>query len=161
MADTENKKAEDSAGVRFPPPLIYLGMLLIGFALDPLIGVRFHAFPPLAFMIGMLLIVSGGVLLYSANKVFRSAGNDPKPWLPIEKFVAEGIYTRTRNPMYLGFAFIYLGIAIALRSYGALFLFLPTMMLIYFFVVKREEAYLEREFGQSYLDYKKTVRIWI
>ncbi len=158
---TEPQYDTDNAGVRFPPPLIFLGMLLIGFALDPLIGVRFHAAPHVAFTVGMLLILSGGILIFSAAKLFRRADSNPAPWKPVNQFIADGIYTRTRNPMYLGMAFIYLGIAITLRSYGALFLFLPTMVLIYAFVVRAEEAYLERRFGQSYRDYKKNVRIWL
>lgn len=157
-----NDRQDDNAGVRFPPPLIFVGMLMIGLALDDhVIGAPLAAFPPLAFTIGMLLIGSGGILIYSAFKCFRRAGNAPEPWQPVGKFMAEGIFSRTRNPMYLGMAFIYLGLAIGMRSYGGLILFLPTMILIHIFVVKREEAYLERRFGQSYRDYKEKVRIWI
>jgi protein-S-isoprenylcysteine O-methyltransferase Ste14 len=151
---------DDSAGVRFPPPFIYLGLLLLGFALDELIGAPLPASLPLAFAIGMLLILSGGILLATALGAFRRAGNDPEPWKPVDKFIAEGIYTRTRNPMYLALAFIYLGVALALRSIGALVLFPVAIALVQIFVIRREEAYLERRFGRVYLDYKAEVGRW-
>ena len=159
MADSLDEK--DNAGVRFPPPLIYIGMLLLGFAFGGFIDERFIAYAVLTLVVGMLFILSGAIMLYRSLASFRRAENDPKPWKPANAFVATGIYTRTRNPMYLAMALIYLGFAIGLQSWGALILFLPTLWLIQHFVIGREEAYLERKFGQSYLDYRANVRRWI
>jgi protein-S-isoprenylcysteine O-methyltransferase Ste14 len=39
--------------------------------------------------------------------------------------------------------------------------FIPALIVIYFTAVKKEEQYLEKKFGQEYVDYKKKVRRWI
>lgn len=152
----------DNAGVKFPPPLVYVGMLLLGFLLDEAWPeFRFAADPGLALSVALMLIAAGGILLFASLKLFRQEGNNPEPWKPVDTFIAQGVYLRTRNPMYLAMAFIYLAIAIYFQSLGALFLFVPLIVMIGQFVIAREEAYLERKFGQSYLDYKTKVRRWI
>jgi protein-S-isoprenylcysteine O-methyltransferase Ste14 len=62
--------------------------------------------------------------------------------------------------MYLGMAGIHLAVAIAFQSIGALVLLLPALITIDRAVVRREEAYLSRRFGESYAAYKRRVPRW-
>jgi len=63
--------------------------------------------------------------------------------------------------MYMGMAFIQLGIGIALRN-GWIVALLPVAMgFIYAIAIRHEEAYLERKFGASYTRYKASVRRWL
>jgi protein-S-isoprenylcysteine O-methyltransferase Ste14 len=75
--------------------------------------------------------------------------------------VAEGPYRFTRNPIYLGFTLVYGGVtALANSPWGALLL--PfVLVLMQRGVIQREERYLERVFGEEYLQYKTRVRRWI
>ena len=75
--------------------------------------------------------------------------------------MVDGIYGRTRNPLYLGTTLIYLGLSVAAGSRWAIGLLVPLLWVINVGVVKREERYLERKFGDAYRDYKARVRRWI
>jgi len=73
----------------------------------------------------------------------------------------EGPYRLTRNPMYLGFTVLYIGIAFFANAFWPL-VFLPeAIALVYLFAIRLEEAYLTREFGDAYRDYCSRVRRWI
>jgi len=83
------------------------------------------------------------------------------PYKPATSLVTSGIYRWTRNPMYLGLALIYLGLALILNSLAALVLLPLVLSIIQSQVIAKEEAYLERTFGNDYVAYKKSVRPWI
>ena len=63
--------------------------------------------------------------------------------------------------MYLGLMFIYLGMAFIFGNWWTLFLIPVLIGLIYYFVIRREESYLQRAFGNDYIEYTKKVRRWI
>jgi protein-S-isoprenylcysteine O-methyltransferase Ste14 len=80
---------------------------------------------------------------------------------PTHALVTTGIHGWTRNPIYLGMFLIYGGVGVAARSPWTLVLTLPLALTIRYGVVAREEAYLERRFGDAYQDYKFRVRRWL
>ncbi|WP_260682676.1 methyltransferase family protein [Rhizobium laguerreae] len=59
--------------------------------------------------------------------------------------------------MFLGL----IGLAIAFDSLWLIFLLVPFYLVIRYGVVAREEAYLERKFGDVYLAYKARIRRWL
>lgn len=63
--------------------------------------------------------------------------------------------------MYLGAHIGIIGVAIALDSLWVLSTLVPSYLVIRYGVVAREEAYLERKFGDAYLAYKARVRRWL
>jgi protein-S-isoprenylcysteine O-methyltransferase Ste14 len=75
--------------------------------------------------------------------------------------VPTGVHGWTRNPIYLGMFLIYGGIGVAAHSTCVLVLTLPLAILVRYGVVAREEAYLERRFGDAYLDCKRRVQRWL
>ena len=80
---------------------------------------------------------------------------------PTRALATTGIHGWTRNPIYLGMFLVYGGIGIAARSPWILVLMLPLAITIRYGVIAREEAYLERRFGDAYRDYKGRVRRWL
>jgi protein-S-isoprenylcysteine O-methyltransferase Ste14 len=80
---------------------------------------------------------------------------------PTRALVTTGIHGWTRNPIYLGMFLVYGGIGLAVRSPSILLLTLSLAIAIRYGVVAREEAYLERRFGDTYRDYKARVRRWV
>ena len=152
----------DSARVTFPPPFVYLGMLLLGGLIDRLAEIeRFWLGWPMVSVVVMVLGVPALYLLGNALLAFVRAGVNPEPWKEAKAFVANGPYRFTRNPMYLGMALAYAAVALGFGSWGALILLPITLWLITHYVIAREEAYLAGKFGQTYLDYKGKVRRWI
>ncbi len=80
---------------------------------------------------------------------------------PARVLVTTGICRWTRNPIYLGFFLAYGGIGVAALSPWTLILTLPLVVTIRYGVVAREEAYLERRFGDIYRNYKARVCRWL
>lgn len=151
---------EDTAGVIAPPPLIFLSGLFAGGAAD-----YFYPLPilfrPLSMIIGLPLLAIGLVIIVSSVVRFKRANTNPEPWKPTTAIVANGIYRYTRNPMYVGMTLIYLGVTFAINSIWFLPFLIVVLMAIHYGVILREEAYLERKFGEEYSNYKTQVRRWI
>jgi protein-S-isoprenylcysteine O-methyltransferase Ste14 len=110
---------------------------------------------------GVALAAGGFVMIAIGTRRFAAAGTNIPPTLPTTALVVDGIYGRTRNPLYLGTTLIYLGLSVAAGSLWAIALLVPLLWVINVGVVKREERYLERKFGDAYRDYKARVRRWI
>jgi protein-S-isoprenylcysteine O-methyltransferase Ste14 len=151
-----------TAGVIARPPLLFLGALLLGIAGDRLLPSPF-ALPGwgILWIVASVLILVGVALAIAAIRNFSRAETPVQTNMPTSALVTTGIHGWTRNPIYVGFFLIYIGIAIAARSPWALILVLPLAVTIRYGVVAREEAYLERRFGGVYRDYKTRVRRWL
>lgn len=142
------------------PPLIYLGFLLAGVALDFLWPTSLGALS-VRLLVGGILFAGGVALLAAAVRRFFRAGTPIEVHRPAAVLVTEGPYRFSRNPIYLGLALGYAGVAIAANSLWALLLLIPTLAVIRYGVVAREEVYLERRFGEEYRRYKASVRRWL
>ena len=153
----------DSAGVRFPPPLAFAGTLLAGWLLGRLLGnpgIPLHGWH-LVRTLGWVAIFAGFAIMMTAVGLFQKSGTDPKPWKTATALVTDGVYRWTRNPMYLGMALIYFGIALVLNSLVALLLLIPLVFVIQKEVIEREERYMESKFGEAYREYRARARRWI
>ena len=156
----------DTPSVLLPPPLIYFGFLAAGWGLGLLahkfsvnmgLGLAVEARRGLA-----LALILGGLLLDGAAAgYFRRLGTPPEPWKPTTVLATGGLYKFSRNPIYLGFAITYLGLAIAMDSPIALGLLIPCLIVIDRFVIAREERYLSARFGAEYDAYRQKVRRWL
>jgi protein-S-isoprenylcysteine O-methyltransferase Ste14 len=163
--DSAGQQVTDTgtAGVIARPPLLFLAALLVGFVLDSLLPLPF----PLAsielvhWIIGGSLILAGLTLFAAGVRNLLRAGTPLPTNKPTRALVTTGIHRWTRNPIYLGMFLVYGGIGIAAPSPWTLILTLPLAITIRYGVVAREEAYLERRFGDAYRDYKARVRRWL
>ncbi|WP_292523042.1 isoprenylcysteine carboxylmethyltransferase family protein [Mesorhizobium sp.] len=152
-----------TAGVIARPPLLFLAALLIGFVLDRLLRLSFPI-PRndlVTWIIGGSLILIGLALFAAGIRNFSRAATPVPTNEPTRVLVTTGIHGWTRNPIYLGMFLIYGGIGIAAQNMWILVLALPLAILIRYGVVAREEAYLERRFGDAYRDYRQRVRRWL
>lgn len=145
--------------MRRPPPLVYAVPLAVGLLLQ-----RWHPVLILTLSIATIVgIVCGGLGFVGLPAVlaFRRANTSPKPWVPSTALVTYGPYRFTRNPMYLGFTLLYLGVAFWTNAFWPL-LFLPIVLAVmHYGVIMREEAYMARTFGEDYQRYRQQVRRWL
>ena len=118
---------------------------------------------PLTMRVGVAVLaaLTGLGILRSAFGLFRRTGQDPKPWKSTPEIISTGIYRFTRNPIYLGMALIQLSIGIGLGNGWIVALVAPVLVLVYATAIRHEEAYLERKFGDTYTQYKASVRRWL
>lgn len=152
----------DTPGVVLPPPLIFLGFLLVGYLANRWIGPETLGLEALWRRgIACVLVVAGLTLDGLAAGAMRRRGTALEPWKPTSVLIDSGVFGLSRNPIYIGFALTYIGFAVAMDSALALGLVLPLLIVIDRFVIVREEAYLERQFGETYRQYKQKVRRWL
>ena len=112
-------------------------------------------------VIGLVLIIVGLWFIYWTFKEMRSHGEHPEPGRATETLVTTGPFARTRNPIYSGFLLIGAGIATlsnALAILAGVFVGVAALQVL---VVRREEAYLERKFGEVYREYTKATKRWL
>jgi len=153
----------ETSGALVRPPFLFLGCLILGIVLDRVLP------PPLSLPESALIrwAVGGGLILLGVaifaggvRNFFRAATPVPSNQ-PVRALVTTGIHGWSRNPIYVGMFFLYAGIGIAARSPWVLILALPLLITLRYGVIAREEAYLERRFGDAYRDYKARVRRWL
>ena len=152
-----------TAGVIARPPLLYVGALLLGLAADHLLPLPFDVLKAglVHSTIAGLVVVVGLALMAAGIRDFSRGGTPVPTNQPTRTLVTTGTHRWSRNPIYVGMFFIYLGIGLAARSPWIVILTLPLGITVRYGVVAREEAYLERRFGNAYRDYKSRVRRWL
>lgn len=112
-----------------------------------------------------LSIVFAGLGLALAiwgERQFAAAGTEILPASASNKvLVTSGPFRFTRNPMYLGLTTVAFGIALYFGT--APFFAVPALLflLVNFVFIPFEEAKMQRQFDDSYTEYRARVRRWI
>ena len=91
----------------------------------------------------------------------RRAGTSVNPTEPTTVLVMDGPFKFTRNPLYLSLALFYAGVATLVNALWAMLMLPIVLLVINRGVIGREERYLERKFGEQYIQYKERVRRWL
>lgn len=158
--DRPAASANGHAGVRVPPPAVFLVCLVAGLAVDSawfngrLAGLE-------ASLAGGVFAALGFGTMIAGIRAQRRVGTAIEPWTPTTALALGGIYRFTRNPMYLGMIACYVGLAIAAASLAAFVALVPAVLFIRYHVIAREERYLVTRFGDTYTDYLYRVRRWL
>lgn len=153
----------DHADVAIKPPFLFLGALGIGCLLSLVVPIGFGlgSANGTALATGLAFVLIGFALAAWSARVFHLAGTSIVPGDAAAALVTSGPYKVTRNPIYIGFILVYFGLAIILTSMWMLLLLIPVLFILQRGIVEREEAYLEREFGEAYRKYKVKVPRWL
>ncbi|MBK7408095.1 MAG: isoprenylcysteine carboxylmethyltransferase family protein [Saprospirales bacterium] len=152
----------DHPGVYFPPPIIYVLVFFISIFIQkkiPLSGRFFES--KAAFITGVILILTGLTIMAPALIKFFQTKNTLITVKPANSLQTSGIYSISRNPMYLGLLILYIGIGCFKGNVWSFMLVPVVILVITNFVIQNEEKYLERAFGVDYIEYRKKVRRWI
>lgn len=157
---TSSSTTRDSPGVLARPPLILLGALLLGLALDWAWPAPFLP-SAIQYTAGAALIALAGTLAGSAIRCFVRAGTNVPTNRPATALVIAGPYRFSRNPIYVGMITLLLGIGIMVDSPWLVALVPAFALILRYGVIAREELYLEAKFGDSYRAYKSRVRRWL
>ncbi|WP_226573531.1 methyltransferase family protein [Acuticoccus sediminis] len=152
---------EETADVFAPPPLILLASLGIGLSADRVMGLTFEGWVLPRIILGGALVAGAIVLGLAGLTRFRRAGTAVEPWHPSTQLVTDGVFARTRNPMYVALVMLQLGIGFAFGGPVTLLLVIPLAMILHSGVVLAEERYLDRKFGAPYRAYRDRVRRYL
>lgn len=151
---------DDKPGVIMLPPALY------GIGLVVVLVLRWFwplliAESSLPFWLGLSFMALGGALGLWGQTIMRAAGTNVNPSLPTTTIVTSGPFRISRNPLYLALNLLFLGLTLAINSYWGLVALVLLLPLMHYGVVLREERYLERKFGESYLHYRGRVRRYL
>jgi protein-S-isoprenylcysteine O-methyltransferase Ste14/pimeloyl-ACP methyl ester carboxylesterase len=113
-------------------------------------------------MAGLLPLVAGvSLLLWCARDFYVSGKGTLAPWDPPQNLVSSGLYTRSRNPMYLAVILILIGWAIGFRSSTLWLYALVVMIALHLRVVFGEEPWLARTHRKEWERYQARVPRWL
>src|SRR5436190_8941649 len=156
MADTA-----DTANVVVRPPIAWALAVLAGIALNWLMPLPFLPSVVSAGWLGAIVFALALALVAWAIITMSRAGSNVPTNLPTTTIVETGPYRFTRNPIYLGMVLGLIALAVAFNDLWLLMTLVPFALVIRYGVITREEAYLERRFGDVYRRYRARVRRWV
>ena len=142
-----------------PPPIVTIVFLFVIFFTKDLF--RFSVTLPSS--LGFIIIFAGLVIIFIAARQFKAANTTINPIKPENApvLVSKGIFSYSRNPMYLGMLLIIIGFSI-IHNLMAVLVIMP-LWVIYisnFQIIPEEEA-MEILFKEDFLNYCKKTRRWI
>jgi protein-S-isoprenylcysteine O-methyltransferase Ste14 len=142
------------------PFLIYLGFIAGAALMQFLLPLPFIS-QQAARLVGVVVMIISFIFGLPALRKMFLVKTSPNPNHPTTSLVLSGPYRFSRNPMYIGLTLMYAGlVAFFQLTWGILFI--PfSIWLITIWVIRPEEQYLERKFGEDYLKYKQKVHRWI
>ncbi len=116
---------------------------------------------PLIISAGIALMILGAILVVMARHEFRTHGQPTDPGRPTRKIVTTGVFSVSRNPLYLGGVGILVGLALVFNFPWLIVLLLPALVACHTILIAPEERYLKDKFGEEYRLYTEKVGRWI
>ena len=160
MPEADSHQSLHGPGVRLHPPIIY--------AISILIGIGLHSAYPLVIPLEIHGRLYAGTLFFLALVIaglslreFRQAGTDVRPDKPDSALITTGPYRYTRNPLYIVLTLAQITVSVWYNNAWVLLMVIPSIVVITQYAIKREERYLEKLFGQDYIEYRQHVRRWL
>ncbi len=152
----------DHPGVYPPPPLFYVLIFFTSMYVQKEFPLPLMFFKTrVALIFGVLFVMGGLIIILPALAKFFKTKNTLITIKPAKSLQTSGIYSISRNPMYLGLLTIYIGMAFFKGNAWTLISIPFLILIITYFVILNEEKYLERTFGEDFVKYRKKVRRWI
>lgn len=111
--------------------------------------------------VGTALIILGIILVTMARREFRKYGQPTDPGHSTHKIVATGVFSVSRNPLYLGGISVLVGLALVFNLPWVFVLLLPAIVACHYILIAPEEHYLAEKFGEEYWLYTEKVGRWI
>jgi protein-S-isoprenylcysteine O-methyltransferase Ste14 len=155
----QNDTDRHGPGVKIPPPLMPLALILTGELLNRFIW-RLSLpefFDVLAYpLLAIAILISG-----TAFVQFVYFKTSIIPHKPDQFLMKSGIFALSRNPIYLSFLLLQAAVACFLSNAWLVVLLIPCYLFLRFYVIAREEFYLIGRYGDVYKDYLEKTRRWL
>lgn len=111
--------------------------------------------------VGAAIIGGGVAMTWWGLSTFMRVRTGIMPDRPARQLVTFGPYRFSRNPMFVGFTAIYIGLASLLNLAWPLVLLPLVLGLLTLTVIRHEERYMRHEFGEQFVSYCGRVRRWL
>jgi protein-S-isoprenylcysteine O-methyltransferase Ste14 len=142
-----------------PPTLLVvsIGLMVLLHFIFPAGRILSYPFP----LLGIVFATIGAIISILGSNQFEREKTTIMTFDIPKVLVTKGLYKYSRNPMYLGFALLIIGIWMLLGSLSTIFIVIMFLVLMDRYYISFEENVLQEKFGVAYLEYKKSVRKWI
>ncbi|MFT4630923.1 MAG: protein-S-isoprenylcysteine O-methyltransferase Ste14 [Arenicella sp.] len=146
---------------RIPPPIVLLICLIIMPLLAEIGSVSSFDFELRLALASLLVLLGLGIMLTGVVQ-FSKAKTTIDPLNPekAEQLVVDGVFSLSRNPMYLGMAIIAVAWTIYLANPWSILGVIAFVLFINRFQITPEERAMDSLFGVQYAQYKASVRRW-
>lgn len=143
------------------------------FGIPFLLGVLMHFVVPFSFPqmpgifsqilipVGIIILIVGIGIIVLARREFAHYGQPTDPGHPTSKVVKTGVFTISRNPLYLGSVLVFLGIALIFNLLWTIITLLISIVISHYALIIPEEQYLAAKFGDEYREYFASVHRWL
>ena len=142
--------------------------VIVGLPFLVAIGLQFAvplSFPPgflaqASVPVGVILIATGVTLVIRARRELARYRQPTDPGRPTSQVVTTGVFSISRNPLYLGGMCVLLGIAFVAHLSWFFVLLIPALVACHYVLIVPEEKYLSAKFGAEYRAYTASVHRW-
>lgn len=111
--------------------------------------------------VGVAFLAVGMGVFVSAATRFRDNGESLAIHVPTESLVSDGVYGVSRNPVYVSFLVMVVGLGLTLNAVAVVAAAVPLFAVLNWYTIPREERYLRRTLGTEYEKYVSRVRRWV
>jgi protein-S-isoprenylcysteine O-methyltransferase Ste14 len=147
-------------GTMIMPTTYLLVAILLSIGLHFLVPI-IYIIPSPWNLIGLIPLFFGIWINISADRAFKRASTTVKPFEESNVLIQDGAFRLSRNPMYLGFVSILLGISLLLRSLSPFLIPFFFAIVVTIVFIRVEERMLEEKFSEEWKQYRSLVRKWI
>ena len=145
--------------MRINPPKLFLITIAAIVAVDQLLPLATFGWPWLPWC-GAALAVSGVGVSVVAKRQFQRVGTNVYTFEEPDELVTEGLFSISRNPMYLGLVLAAFGAALVSATPPALVLSAVFALIVRYWYIAFEENVMQRRFGEPYQSYCRRVGRW-
>lgn len=142
-------------------PTTYLLISILAMIVLHLLLPTMTIFPPLWNLLGIIPLTFGVVINLIADSAFHQAHTTVKPFEESSALISDGVFRVTRNPMYLGFVLVLIGIAVVMGSLTPWVIILAFAIFLDRTYITIEERMLAEKFGAEWEAYKWSTRRWL
>lgn len=114
----------------------------------------------IAISIGIFVMILSWLIIFTSKHQFKKNNQKSGPNNETITIIKTGLFSYTRNPIYLGVIFIAPALGFIFDSIWLILAIIPVSTLIHFLLIIPEEKYLKNKFGTEYDDYYRKVRRW-
>jgi protein-S-isoprenylcysteine O-methyltransferase Ste14 len=153
---------KDSPGVYIPPPLFYVLIFIAAALIQKEIPLKDDLFKSPAMKIaGTAFFIIALFFLVRSLRQFFKTKNTLILIKPASSLQTDGVYSISRNPMYLALTILYLAVTFFIGNWWNIILLPLLLLIVQEYIIKKEEKYLDRQFSQQYKEYRLKVRRWL
>ncbi|MEM7262524.1 MAG: isoprenylcysteine carboxylmethyltransferase family protein [Planctomycetota bacterium] len=161
--EASGNQVSRGAGISIPPPIIYVGALATGHLVNSFFpwtllpaGAR-----PTSAVVGWILVAAGTAFATLAAIELRRSRTPITLNRPVKRLVTDGVYRRSRNPMYVSLGLIAIGVVLLWNMTWPLLALIGLFAVMNLWIVRSEERHLAARFGEEYDAYRRRVRRWL